>query len=137
MKKNLLIVDDESSIRDSLARRYKLKGYSIETAGNGIEALKKMEKISFQVVISDIVMPEMDGVDLLRKIQSEYPMTKVIMITGYVTLENALACLRRGAFNLIFKPLTELNELDESVEDAIEFLHKWEEKLSKLIGMKE
>jgi len=136
MKARILIVDDESAIRDSLARHYRLKGYETATAENGLAALKKLSEQSFQVVISDILMPVMDGIDLLRRIRSEYPMTRVVMITGYVTLENALACLRNNADTCVFKPLDDLQELDRAIEAAVTYLEHWKQKLAFLKGMK-
>lgn len=132
---HILIVDDEVNIQNSLARRYKLKGYYIETANNGKEALNLLEKKPFHVVISDIKMPVMDGVELLKKIREEYPMTRVIMMTGYVTLDNGLACLRRGADTCIFKPLEDLNEMDSAVDSALKYLEHWEKKLLYLKNM--
>lgn len=132
----LLIVDDEAAIRSSLDRHFRLKGYSTDTAGNGREAADKLARKPYEVVISDIMMPEMDGIELLRLIRDEYPMTRVIMITGYVTLDNALACLRRGAETVIFKPLEDLAELDRGVETAVAFLEHWHQKLLILQGMK-
>lgn len=126
---NILIVDDEVNIQTSLARRYKLKGYHIVTANDGREALDLLEKRPFQIVISDIKMPVMDGVELLKKIRIEFPMTRVIMMTGYVTLDNGLACLRHGADTCIFKPFEDLNEMDCAVDNALKYLEHWEKKL--------
>lgn len=137
MDKTLLIVDDEENIYKSLSRRYSLKGYIVDTAENGQDALEKMEEKSYRVVISDIKMPIMDGVELLRHIRKDYPMTRVIMMTGYVTLENALACLRHGADTCIFKPFEDLSEMDVAIEDALKYLQHWEDKLSELKGVKE
>ncbi|MFZ5570300.1 MAG: response regulator [Thermodesulfobacteriota bacterium] len=136
MKARILIVDDETAIRNSLARHYRLKGYEAETADNGISALAKLAEKPFQVVISDIIMPVMDGIELLRRIRLEYPMTRVVMITGYVTLENALACLRNNADTCVFKPLEDLGELDRAVEKAVAYLEHWKKKLMVLKGMK-
>jgi DNA-binding NtrC family response regulator len=136
MSTRLLIVDDESDIRDMLSRHFMLQDYYVETAGNGVEALQVMETKRFDIVISDIRMPEMDGVDLLRHIRDEYPMARVIMITGYVTLENALACMRRGADDCVFKPLQDMAELDDAVSLSHERLVRWQEKLRSLQGMK-
>lgn len=137
MDKTLLIVDDEENIRKSLSRRYKLNGYDVDTATDGKDALKKMEDKAYRVVISDIKMPIMDGVELLRRIRKDYPMTRVIMMTGYVTLENALACLRHGADTCIFKPFKEMVEMDKAIENALAYLKHWEDKLSELKGVKE
>ncbi|RPJ80143.1 MAG: response regulator [Deltaproteobacteria bacterium] len=136
MKARILIVDDEAAIRDSLARHFRLKGYETATAENGLSALEKLSDLSFQVVVSDIMMPVMDGIDLLRRIRTEYPMTRVVMITGYVTLENALACLRNNADTCVFKPLDDLQELDTAVENAVAYLEHWKRKLVVLKGMK-
>lgn len=135
MTPTILIVDDEINIQNSLARRYKLKGYHIETANNGRDALELLEKKPFQVVISDIKMPVLDGVELLKKIRIEYPMTRVIMMTGYVTLDNGLACLRHGADTCIFKPLEDLSEMDNAVDTALKYLEHWEKKLLYLKKM--
>jgi len=136
MKVDILIVDDEKSIRDALARRYSFKGWSVDTAENGEEALKKMEETSYKILISDIVMPVMNGVELLKVIRKEYPSTKAIMITGHVTLSHAVNCMRYGAFDMVFKPI-DLTTLDASVKEVLSFLEKWENRLSNLVGMKE
>ena len=137
MSASILIVDDEAAIRNSLSRYFRLKGYEVETAEDGLDALDKLAARPWQVVISDIMMPRLNGVELLRRIRREYPMTRVIMITGYVTLENALACLRNNADTCIFKPLGDLQELDDAVNSAIAYLDHWKEKLTELKKMKQ
>lgn len=132
MKVQLLIVDDELEICDMLSRHFRYAGFDVETASNGIEALEKLENANIQIIISDIMMPEMDGVDLLRSVRKQYPMIHVIMITGYVTMENALGCMRHGADTCIFKPLEDLGELDGAVEKAVMSLKHWHEKLKVL-----
>ena len=135
MASRILFVDDESDIRNSLLRRYTLKGYDVATAENGEAALLLLEQEPFQVVVSDIKMPVLDGIELLHRIRDEYPMTRVIMMTGYVTLENGLSCLRHGADTCIFKPLNDLKEMDQAIETAIAYLDHWEKKLLTLTGM--
>ncbi len=115
MNARLLIVDDEPDIQEMLSRHYRFKGYEVDLASNGIEALKILSEKRFEIVISDIMMPEMDGVTLLREIRIQYPMVRVVMITGYVTMDNALACMGNGAETLVFKPLLDLSELDDAV----------------------
>ena len=136
MKARLLIVDDEAGVREMLSRHFRFLGYQVDTASDGNEALRKLAEARTEVVISDIVMPEMDGVELLRAIRRQYPMTHVIMVTGYVTLENALACMRHGADTCIFKPLEDLAELEEAVVLAVGSLKQWQEKLQGLVAMK-
>jgi len=135
MKPQLLIVDDEPDIRNSLSRRYTLNGYDVDTAEDGESALGFLEKKPYHVVVSDIKMPGMDGIELLRTIRSEYPMTRVIIITGYVTLDNGLACLRYGAETCIFKPIEDLSEMDEAIKKVLESLQHWEQKLLRLKQM--
>ncbi len=136
MNGRILIVDDEEDIRKSLSRRYMLEGHEVECAENGQVALAKLAEQKFHVVVSDIIMPVMNGVDLLRHIKIEYPMTRVIMITGYVTLENALACLRHGADTCIFKPFESMEELDTAIANAISYLEHWNRKLRDLQSIK-
>lgn len=135
MKTRLLIVDDETEICEMLSRHFRYLGYQVETAAHGQEAMEKLGAYSIQVVISDIVMPKMDGVELLRMVRQQYPMVHMIMITGYVTLENALSCMRHGADTCIFKPLEDLEELDQAVRQAVMSLKHWQEKLKILRAM--
>lgn len=136
MSRRLLIVDDETPIRESLARHFRLAGMEAETAQDGEDALDKLSKIPYRVVVSDILMPRLDGIGLLRRIRQEFPMTRAVMITGYVTLENALACVQMGADTCVFKPFKDLSELDRAVESAFEFHERWEKKLLELRGLK-
>ncbi len=136
MTRRILIVDDEAPIRDSLARHFRLLGMETETAMDGEDALEKLAKVPYRVVVSDIMMPRLDGMGLLRQMRKEYPMTRAIMITGYVSLENALSCMQKGADTCIFKPFQDLSELDQAVEDAFAFHERWERKLLELRGMK-
>lgn len=135
MKVKILIVDDEIEICEMLSRHFRYIGYDVDTASNGVEALEKLSHSSFQVVISDIVMPKTDGVELLRAIKNQYPMVHTVMITGYVTLENALACMRLGADTCVFKPLEDLTELEDAVANAVKALKQWQEKLKTLKAM--
>jgi YesN/AraC family two-component response regulator len=89
------------------------------------------------VVISDIMMPVMDGVELIRQVHKQYPMTGVIMITGYVTMENVLSCMRHGADTCVYKPFTDMKELEDAVSHAVGRLTHWQEKLKSLLKMKQ
>jgi YesN/AraC family two-component response regulator len=137
MKKyRLLIVDDEESIRDMLSRYFRLLDFEVETAENGKVALEIMNKVKCDIVISDVNMPILDGVCLLREIKKQFPMTRCIMITGYVTMENVLSCMRHGAETCIFKPFDNLDEIELAVNKAINFLEDWEKKLKMILKMK-
>ncbi|MDY6903066.1 MAG: response regulator [Thermodesulfobacteriota bacterium] len=136
-KPRLLIVDDEPHIREMLTRHLIMAGYEvIADPANGEEALEILSKKRFEVVITDIMMPRMDGVELLRHIKKEYPMVQVIIITGYVNMENLLAAMRHGASACIFKPIEDMAELEEAVAKAVDHLAQWQQKLKFLLGMK-
>lgn len=136
MKIRLLIVDDEADIRDMLARHFRFLGLAVSTAENGRVALEILRQEKIDIVISDIMMPEMNGIELLRALRTEYPMVHSIMITGYVTLDNALACMRLGAETLIFKPLEDLQLLEDAVSKSAADLRHWVDLLKKLQAMK-
>jgi DNA-binding NtrC family response regulator len=101
----ILVVDDEQLIRESLVFVLAKEGYDVEAAENGIQALQKIKQESFDIVITDIEMPEMKGVELLRKIREISPQTFVVMITAYGSLETAIVALRNGAYDYILKPI--------------------------------
>jgi CheY-like chemotaxis protein len=132
MKLQLLVVDDEAEIREMLSRHFRFLGYDVDTAEHGKDALEKMADKKTDIVISDMMMPEMDGPELCRQIRKAFPMTRVIMITGFVTLTNALTCLRLGADHCIFKPLEDLNELEAAVKRSEESIQRWVSILSEL-----
>jgi CheY-like chemotaxis protein len=132
MNAQLLVVDDELEIRDMLSRHFRYLGYDVRTAEDGADALAALEANKTDVVISDILMPNMDGIELLRAIRQQYPMVRVIMITGYVTMENVLACMRQGAETCIFKPIEDLSELEKAVGRAVEDIRNWLQILGAL-----
>ncbi len=103
--KKILIVDDEDVIRDVCRRSLEKPGYSVETAENGVIALEKMRAASIDIVFSDIKMPIMTGVELLEAIKRDYPHTEVIMMTAFATVENAIAAMKKGAYDFILKPI--------------------------------
>ena len=136
-KPKVLIVDDEADIADTLASHFKFIGYDTDTAANGKEALAKLGVDGAEVVITDIKMPVMDGIDLIREIKLLYPMIRVVVITGHVTLENLFAVFRLGADRCCFKPLVDLAELDTAVARAVDDLKTWQLKLKELNSLKE
>lgn len=136
-KARVLIVDDSQDICFLISSHFKLRGFTVETSLSGNEAMKLIEKNRFEIVICDIIMPGMKGTELLQKVKKQYPMTHVIMITGYVSLEHLLTCMRYGADTCIFKPMDNFSELDTAVEMAIDSMRRWEEKIIALKGLKE
>ena len=136
MSAQILVVDDEVEIREMLQRHFTLLDYNVDMAANGAEAVKIIKQKRIDIVITDLLMPEMSGVDLLEFIHEDSPMIHTIAITGYVTLENALSCMRLGADNIIFKPLEDLTELEETVRRVEQKMMNWQKKLRELRGMK-
>jgi DNA-binding NtrC family response regulator len=101
----ILIVDDEEIIRDSLSFILEKEGHAVETAQDGLEAISKIEKEPFDIVITDLEMPEVKGIELLEKVQRLTPEAFVLIITAYASIETAIAALRKGASDYIIKPL--------------------------------
>jgi two-component system response regulator PilR (NtrC family) len=114
MSKKILVVDDEDIIRESISYILGKEGYAVETAENGAIAYDKVQKEHYDLVISDIEMPEMKGIDLLEKIVRLNLHTSVIMITAYGSLETAIRALRAGAGDYLLKPL-DFDELSVKV----------------------
>src|SRR5262245_36278049 len=102
--KKILVVDDEQSMRDLLEIMLKREGYSVETSESGESALKRLEKRSFDAVITDIAMPGMSGVDLLSKINQRSHGTAVIMMTAHGSTESAVEAMKLGAADYLTKP---------------------------------
>jgi DNA-binding NtrC family response regulator len=137
VKARILVVDDSSEICFLLASHFKLRGFAVDTVLNGVEAMKSVAQKRYEIVISDIIMPGIKGTELLQKIKKQFPMTHVIMITGYVSLEHLLTCMKYGADTCIFKPMDNFTELDTAVEMALDAMHRWEEKIVALKGLKD
>jgi len=116
---HILIVDDDQAIRDLLSEGLSGSGYSCDTARNGAEGLHRLRSTSFEVVVSDIDMPEMDGVQLLQEIKRIHPDTEIIMLTGVVDVETAIQSMRLGAHDYLTKPFN-LAEMRITVERALE-----------------
>jgi DNA-binding NtrC family response regulator len=104
-KAKILVVDDDEIVRFSHLRILAGTHCKVELALNGIEALKLMEHGSFDVVLLDQRMPEMDGMEVLKTIKRNWPESEVIMITGYPTLELAIQAASLGAYDYLAKPL--------------------------------
>lgn len=104
--KKILVIDDEAIVRTSCERALVPEGYEVVVAASGQKGIDILEKESFGLVLLDLKMPDMDGVEVLDKIKTTWPDTKVVMITGYSTVETAVQALRFGAFNFIEKPFT-------------------------------
>lgn len=101
----ILIVDDEFSVQDSLYHWFKAEGYQADTAENGIEALKKLQEDSWDIVLVDIKMPGMDGIELQKQIKKIDSNIIVIIITAYATVDTAVEAMKDGAYDYLSKPI--------------------------------
>lgn len=134
MDVKILIVDDEKDITDSLERHLRLEGYEVFAVNNPLEAMDVIAKENIKVVLLDISMPEMNGIDLLRQIKESNGTIRVIMMTGYVTFINLISCLSNGAGDCLFKPFENLEEVSNSVKREVEKLDKWNKVLVKSLN---
>ncbi len=118
-KGRVLIIDDDGDMRSLLRDFFSNQGFSVEAFGSASEALKLLEHSPVDVVISDIHMPEMDGLELTAQIQSLHPEIPVVLITAFGSIETAIEAMRRGAFHYIVKPF-KLAEISVNVDRALE-----------------
>src|SRR5215467_7178354 len=102
----ILIVDDEPGIRQSLKGVFEDEGFTTEAVSTGEDCLKKIESDSYDLVLLDIWLPGMDGLETLRKLREKSPLTHVIMISGHATIATAVSATKLGAFDFIEKPLS-------------------------------
>jgi DNA-binding NtrC family response regulator len=115
----ILVVDDEMIVCESCKRILEEEGYEVETALSGKEAFDKMKTNPFEIVITDLKMPGIDGMEVLKTFRKEYPDSIIIMITGFSTVETAVEAMKLGAFDYIPKPFTP-DEVSIVVKRAIE-----------------
>jgi DNA-binding NtrC family response regulator len=119
MKANLLVVDDEVNIRSALMKMLARQGYRVECAEDAPRALELLTRIRFELVLTDMKMPGVDGIRLLRQIRSLDPPPEVILMTAYGTVETAVEAMREGAYDYITKPL-EPSRLSVLIEKALQ-----------------
>jgi DNA-binding NtrC family response regulator len=126
----LLLVDDESAFLQAMAKRLTKRDYTVFTATSGMEALEILsengEKID--VVILDVKMPGMDGIETLAEIKRKFPLIEVVMLTGHGTIASAIDGMKQGAFDYLMKPC-DMKVLVGKVDEAAEKKRKHEEKI--------
>ncbi len=105
-KGRILVVDDEDIVRTSCSRTLSPEGYEVRLAKNGVEGLKMASEERFDLVLTDLKMPDMDGIEVLRIIKEKWPETAVIIVTGYQTVDTAVKAIKLGAYDYIEKPFT-------------------------------
>ena len=115
----ILIVDDEESIRRTLSILLKREGYSVEGASDGLEALKMMDNSCYDLVIADLNMPAMGGIDLLKRVKRDAKDTEVIILTAYGSIQSAVEAIKIGAYDYLTKPI-EPKDITIRVRNALE-----------------
>lgn len=128
--KKVLIVDDDAELRSTLSEILKGAGYHIDEASSGKEAIERMASKDFDIALLDLMMPKMNGIETLTELKKITPKTKVIMITAFATVENAVDAIKKGASDYISKPFR-IEELLTTIRRVIEE-GRFEEGITKL-----
>jgi len=130
----VLFVDDEMDFLETLMKRMKKRGVDVEGVGSGEEALKMLEDKQVDVVVLDVKMPGMDGIETLQEIKKRYPLVEVIMLTGHANVEVAIQGMELGAFDYLMKPMA-IDELSFKLKDAYKKKSLHEQKIRKKEGV--
>ncbi|MCF8068203.1 MAG: response regulator [Desulfobacterales bacterium] len=125
---HILIVDDEERVLSTSSKLLSQKGFQVSTASNAKEALALIGQKAIHVVVMDIKMPGMDGIEALKIIKQQYPLIEVIMLTGHATVETAIEGLQSGAFDFLIKP-ADIDELAQAISRASEKRDQIETKI--------
>jgi len=124
-----MLVDDEAPFVETMTKRLSKRNLTIITAGNGKEALEQLNhNRNLDVIILDVKMPEMDGIETLREVKGISPLTEVIMLTGHATVETAIEGMRLGAYDYLMKPC-DIDQLVGKVTEATRKKREHEEKI--------
>ncbi len=123
----ILVVDDEAAIRLSLNKALSLEGYHVVEAASGEEALARLEEMVFDLVLVDLKMPGIDGLEVMREAKRLFPSVVVIMLTAYGTIESAVSALRQGAHDYLLKPCS----VEKVLASVNEGLTKRQQQLSR------
>ena len=119
-KTKIMLVDDEAIVGKRLKPSLEKKGYEVEVFGDGRSAIERVDREAFDIVVTDVRMDDIDGIQVLEHVQAKSPETKVIIITGYATVEIAREALVKGAFDFIAKPFkpSDLRVIIEKADKA-------------------
>ena len=126
---NILLVDDEEPFVETMTKRLTKKGLNVVGAYSGHEALSKLESNKLvDVVILDVKMPGMDGIEALQEIKKRFPLIEVIMLTGHATVESAIDGMKLGAYDYLMKPC-DIDQLLAKIQEAKDKKRRHEEKI--------
>lgn len=127
---NVLLVDDEKDFVESLAQRLELRGFNVKTAFDGPGAIDKIKEHNFDVIILDVQMPGLSGIDTFKEIKKIEQISQIIMLTGHATVETAIEGMKIGAFDYLMKP-TDTKELINKIENAFALVSEQRKKIRK------
>jgi DNA-binding NtrC family response regulator len=116
---NILIVDDEDDFRVTLVKRLQKRNQQVFGSESGQKALTLMDAMVFDVVVLDVKMPGMDGIETIREMKKKNPLTEVILLTGHASMESGIEGMKLGAFDYVMKPVN-IDELLEKIRQAYE-----------------
>jgi DNA-binding NtrC family response regulator len=140
MSEKVLLVDDEKDFLEAMSTRMKDRGMDVSTTTSAAEALKKAEEGTYDAVVLDLMMPEMDGLEVLKAMKEKRPELQIILLTGYATVQKGVEAMKFGAMDFIEKPV-DLKVLTEKIHRAsaqkmVLVEKKIQEKVRKLIQEK-
>ncbi len=132
----LLVVEDDTTVRDFCVRLLRMNGYQVLSANNGIEALERLTEHRYDLVFTDLQMPQMGGIALLQAMRERYPDTDTIVFTAHATVETAREALKLGAFDYLTKPVS-VDDLERTVRRAMEWrrVRLEKERLSEIVAL--
>src|SRR5690606_34268558 len=119
MKPRILVVDDELFIRQVVADFLSMEGYEVRVAADGVLAQQELAKAAFDIVVTDLKMPNMSGLQLLNHITQAYPTTLTVIMTGFGTVESAINAMKQGAYDYVLKPF-KTDEIIQVVRRALQ-----------------
>jgi len=129
MKKiKLLLIDDDQNFLSVTKKRLAKRGYNVLTASSGFEVFEKLQTQNIKVVILDVKMPGMSGIEILKEIKKNFPLVQVIMLTGVPTVGCAAECLKFGALNYLIKPV-DIEEFLQKIKEAYEQGQRLKQKI--------
>ncbi len=140
MAEKILLIDDETEFLEIMSERMKNRGMDVATVASPKEAINKVKEESYDAIIVDLMMPEMDGLQTLKALKEINPEVQIIMLTGHATVEKGIEAMKLGAMDLLEKP-ADLNSLSEKIHKAkarkmILVEKKTEEKIKNIISAK-
>lgn len=113
----VLIVDDEQEFRETISQRLQNRGFKVNTAANGREALESLEGYIYDAIVLDMLMPEMDGMETLKRIRRTHPEMQIILLTGHATVQKGVEAVKLGAMDFLEKP-ADIETLAAKIKEA-------------------